>query len=177
MRSNKNNYILLLVIVIICILNCKSCSNWSKAYKKYDVEFKVTGHYDNVGKLYLFCHNDTFGDYTFDVGVKTYYDVLNGDSIINYPVSYNYLISHADSDNIKEKIKNNYQYFSISEYIAKSYTILESVSTVLFLINFILCVILIDNVDFKQGCINWVFSIVSIVNLLFPIVWGMIMLF
>lgn len=150
MKANKVIFYFILVVLLGSLCNgLKSCSETNRLTEKtVTVEYTVHGYsetppaYKRSAHRYVFVNDKKYGDFTFEVTPRTYYDISHGKDKVTFTSYFHELYNHADN----QKTKNNLlKYveddFGISKSVAENYTTMEFISMISFLTSLIVSLI------------------------------------
>lgn len=147
MKANKIVFYFIAVILLSSLcFGLKSCSETNRMTDvTVTTEYKVHGFsetppaYKRSAHRYVFVNDNKYGDFTFEVSPRTYYDVSHGKDKVTFTMYFHELYTHADN----QKTKNNLMKyveddFGISKYVAKNYALMEILSVIAFFASLII---------------------------------------
>lgn len=141
MKANKIVFYFITIILLSSLcFGLKSCSETNRITDvTVTTEYKVHGFsetppaYKRSAHRYVFVNDDKYGDFTFEVSPRTYYDVSHGKDKVTFTMYFHELYTHADNQKTKDNlIKYVEDDFGISQYIAKNYNTIEILSVISF---------------------------------------------
>ena len=122
MKSRIISWISLAIIICLSCFSVKSCSECHEGNRiKKSITYNVTGYhhepagYKRSAHRYIFLHNDKYGDFTFEVSPKTFYDATQGQKTMTFTDTFNELMYRADNENTKQKLIEHKEDFGVTQ--------------------------------------------------------------
>lgn len=174
MKSKIVSWIFLTIIICFASFSVKSCSDYRKGESnKKSITYSVTGYhhepagYKRSAHRYVFLHNDRYGDFTFEVSPKTFYDATQGQKTMTFNDSFNELMCKADNDNTREKLKSHKEDFgNVKEFNNNIVTIIVPFY-VMFPLFWALIVLMNDDEFFNKETtisnLTWIIWLIGLV--------------
>lgn len=147
MRVNKIVFYFITVILLSSLcFGLKSCSETNRITDvTVTTEYKVHGFsetppaYKRSAHRYVFVNDDKYGDFTFEVSPRTYYDISHGKDKVTFTMNFYKLYTRADNQQTKNNLMKCVEDdFGISKYVAKNYAIMEVLSVIGFFMSLII---------------------------------------